>query len=71
MASMLRQFTMHLLATDLLWSVFGCACAMSASNNRFERSRGDAFVWPRRGSMIGIKCLRLTPVNPRVAQPHR
>jgi hypothetical protein len=37
------------------------------SNNRFERSRGDVFVGPRRGSMIGIKSLRLTLVEPRVA----
>jgi hypothetical protein len=26
---------------------------------------------PRRESMFGIKCLRLTRVKPRVAQPHR
>jgi len=42
-----------------------------SANNRFERSRGRIFVEPRRESMIGIKCLRLTPVKPRVAQPHR
>jgi hypothetical protein len=42
-----------------------------ASNNRFERSRGSVFGEPRSGSMIGIKCLRLTLAKPRVAQPHR
>ena len=39
-------------------------------NNRFERSRAR-LRWARRGSMIEIKCLRLTLVKPRVAQPHR
>jgi hypothetical protein len=29
------------------------------------------FGEPRRESMIGIKCLRLTLVKPYVAQPHR
>ena len=43
-----------------------------SSNNRFERSRGgSSFGEPRRGSMIGIKYLRLTLAQPRVAQPHR
>jgi hypothetical protein len=32
---------------------------------------GRSFGEPRRESMIGIKCLRLTLVKPRVAQPHR
>jgi hypothetical protein len=41
------------------------------SNNRFERSRGRSFGGPRRESMIGIKQLRLTATQPRVAQPHR
>src|ERR1700734_4365280 len=38
----------------------------ATANNRFERSRGRVFVEPRRGLMIGIKCLRLTLVKPRV-----
>ena len=42
-----------------------------ASNQRFERSRGRVFDEPRRGSMIGIKQLRLVPAHPRVAQPYR
>ena len=42
-----------------------------SANNRFERSRGRVFDEPRRGSMIGIKCLRLTLAKPRVAQPGR
>jgi hypothetical protein len=47
-------------------------CArLETSNNRFERSRGSGFGEPRRESMIEIKHLRLTPVKPRVAQPHR
>ena len=34
--------------------------------------RGVAvFGGPRSGSMLGIKCLCLTPVKPRVAQPYR
>jgi hypothetical protein len=41
------------------------------SNNRFERSRCRVFVGPRRESMIGIKCLRLTLPTPRVTQLHR
>ena len=44
---------------------------VTASNNRFERSRGGVFGEPRRGSMIGIKCLRSRLAKPRVAQPHR
>jgi hypothetical protein len=32
---------------------------------------GRVFVEPRRGSMIGINCLRFTLAQPRVAQPHR
>jgi hypothetical protein len=42
-----------------------------SSNNRFERSRGQVFVEPRRESMVEIKCLRSTLTKPRVAQPHR
>jgi hypothetical protein len=34
-------------------------------------SRDASSVKPRRESMIGIKCLRLTLVKPYVAQPHR
>jgi hypothetical protein len=44
---------------------------LHAPNNRLERSRGRVFDEPRRESMIGIKCLRLSLVKPRVAQPHR
>jgi len=40
-------------------------------NHRLERSRGRVFGEPRRESMIGINCLRLMLVKPRVAQPHR
>jgi hypothetical protein len=51
-----------------LCSFFGY---LKSSNNRFERSRGRAFVEPKRGSMIGINQLRLMSTQPRVAQPHR
>ena len=50
---------------------FACFVGAIVSNNRFERSRGRVFGEPRRGSMIGIKCLRLALAKPRVAQPHR
>ncbi len=57
-----------LLALPFKWPV---TMEMLTSNNRFERSRGHVFVEPRREPMIEIKCLRLTLVKPRVAQPHR
>jgi len=41
-----------------------------ASNQRFERSRGRLFGEPRRESMIEINPFRLSPAQPRVAQPH-
>jgi hypothetical protein len=50
---------------------FNLHLSVRPSNNRFERSRGRVFVGPRRESMIGIKCLHLTLVKPRVVQPHR
>jgi hypothetical protein len=43
----------------------------TSSNNRFERSRDHVFGEPRRESMIGINCLRLTQAQSLVAQPHR
>ena len=43
----------------------------ASSHNPFGRSRGRVFVEPRRESMIGTKGVRLTPVQPRVARPHR
>jgi len=45
--------------------------ASSASNNRFERSRGRVFGEPRRESMIWINQFRFAPAQPRVAQPYR
>ena len=41
------------------------------SNNRFERSRAASSSSEEATSMIGIKCLRLTQLKPRVAQLHR
>jgi hypothetical protein len=42
-----------------------------APNKSVGAIAGLVFDEPRREWMIGIKCLRLTLVKPRVARPHR
>jgi hypothetical protein len=70
-AALTVWLTRNWTAEQVLVTAAAVLRGRAASNNRFERSQGRVFGKPRRGSMIGIKCLRLTPTQSRVAQPHR